>query len=1437
MGPEAGGEEPASAGARSRRRVSRMAPERRDGRPRLRRPRARPRRPRGGPRVVARPVRADAHVRGPELPAGRRALPRARVDVGPSAPVRHRATPSRRTPDDLPRTFRAFLEHAAAHRRVLVIVDAAESARVPPYASYAAAAVEGLGARANANRATRGTLVHRRRTRVRRSARRVPFRREPSAAAPPHRTRLPTTSRDNRRRRARRLAPAVPALGGALRRRVPRGGRRRRRRRRVEASRRRSIRRAPSAVVAYPMPPLTPETPARVVARPPPVAMRANDDDNEAGISTGVFSRVVSPTRAPPTRTKPGIPVAPGLLRPPAARPRRRGPCHRSLVVDDRAQREAAARRDASVRSARRARTHRARLRDETERVGRGARGRRGGGVRGSDGNGRHGGGTRPRRRRRRARRGAVGVAASVARGSRLPGTARALARSAPRSRRARGAGPGRRRGGVRDDGGGEVRRGRGGGGGGGGGGFFGGGSRERRRRQRRRRRARDDDAPRRRFERWFKSGGRKRSAAGAGGGRGVEAVVGDARAAEAWAEASAPFEHRGGGGGFLFPATARPGLTGVTRVTRVRSAMMNRSPFATTRSDTPRSISTRRSARRRRDGTPSRVAAHRRLASFFRDEVFGMTGKSTSPSRSRSRSPGGAAPPRPGLARERRREPRALRVGVLPARRLGRGGPPRRPRGVRRRRARAGVAFDDSSSGRVFVRRIVRRIVPGGVLGRVGARLSLLDGRGVAGAGLEHGDRDADDPHEQIGAAKLLEIARRGAREADLGEMRRSGDALARQMGERAGAALATSAALGWIGARDVAARVLERARQWFGEPKSRSGVTVARNLRARERGAREDFKRRVLRRFRGVSLRGRRRRLRRLPPSIVRGPGARARGAPASSSRARTRGGATTRGSRLGLGARRANPAGGAAHCLRAPEATSRTPRRCAPTSRAWSSSAEEGAAARGGTVVMSASPRSPRTARRRSTRGAPRRRPPAGGTGGTKKVRGEWFEQIQILPRCRVVPRARSAFARRSARWPGTATGPSRRPTRSSRPSRTSSGRATPSAASPCSRRRRWPPPPPRAPPTRRGLINHRDHREEKGTSPRKTPMRTPSRRPGRAPRTISRPRSTAPVASPRLARRGAWRRRFGARRARGGLGRWSRRRSGRRAAALGPGHPSVGAMMTAVAELSRAEGRLEEADAFAREGLAVARREADAAAERKDRVLFDACATADYYFSPRDRRDASSSAASSSASRRAVFEAESRLLAAHRRVSEASRVVARVAWHSGARLEAESRYRAALESAEAADGPAAESVATLACALGAAAKARGRAEEAEACFVHALYADETEARIRIAPGGVGSEGARGRLKVRAVPPSPVRVPPPRARGGGQGEEAVRAGGGVLPRRARRARNLGRRASDGAVRAGDARPPGRRRARARPSRPRRTRRRRVSAPRRAR
>ena len=192
--------------------------------------------------------------------------------------------------------------------------------------------------------------------------------------------------------------------------------------------------------------------------------------------------------------------------------------------------------------------------------------------------------------------------------------------------------------------------------------------------------------------------------------------------------------------------------------------------------------------------------------------------------------------------------------------------------RGVRRRRARAGVAFDDSSSGRVFVRRIVRRIVPGGVLGRVGARLSLLDGRGVAGAGLEHGDRDADDPHEQIGrAARVAPRRAGGGFGRDATKRRRAGAPDGRTRGRGVGD---ERRARMDRRARRRGARVGAREAMVRRAEESLGGHRRARP-RARERGAREDFKRRVLRRFRGVSLRGRRRRLRRLPPSIVRGPG----------------------------------------------------------------------------------------------------------------------------------------------------------------------------------------------------------------------------------------------------------------------------------------------------------------------------------------------------------------------------------------------------------------------------------------------------------------------------------------------------------------------------------------------------------------------------------
>ena len=50
-------------------------------------------------------------------------------------------------PAQLPEAFATFLEHAAVFRRVLVIVDAAESIAIPPYATYPASAVAGLDPR------------------------------------------------------------------------------------------------------------------------------------------------------------------------------------------------------------------------------------------------------------------------------------------------------------------------------------------------------------------------------------------------------------------------------------------------------------------------------------------------------------------------------------------------------------------------------------------------------------------------------------------------------------------------------------------------------------------------------------------------------------------------------------------------------------------------------------------------------------------------------------------------------------------------------------------------------------------------------------------------------------------------------------------------------------------------------------------------------------------------------------------------------------------------------------------------------------------------------------------------------------------------------------------------------------------------------------------
>jgi hypothetical protein len=775
------------------------------------------------------------------------------------------ADPVPADPDDLPRTFRAFLEHAAAHRRVLVIVDAAESARVPPYASYAAVAVEGLDPREREPRDDEehsGEEGEREFEGARVGSRSAS---EPSAAAPPHR---PSS-------RPPRAPTAVDAHVAWLPRSPPLAVRF------VVACREEEdadddddassvaaalIRRAPSAVVAYPMPPLTPEQTALVVASSSPVAMRANDDDE------GGQARVVSPTRAPPTRTtKPGDPGRAGSSSSSGGSTLDAG-YHRSLVVAERVNakrphgatplyaRLVARELTALVSATKPSAWVAARAVDEEAEFA-GATGTGGAGPNHDDDDD--------------AREGApLELPRSVARGiGRLPGTARALARSALAGLAAReGLDPGfveaacvtmaAARFGADEAEAAEATaavfsaaaRARGSGGEGGGGGLA-------------TTTLRDDDSNDGSKAVVEEDLRRARAAVGA-----LRPWLATRASAEAWAEASAPFEPAGEEEAF-FPGDgatrARWGHSG-------HSGSIRRDEPLAFRDDAFRYAALDLFAplgAAEADGTPSRVAAHRRLASFFRDEGFGMTGKKVHRRRDRDRD-------RPAA-----RHLRALAW-------------------------HASAAGDHALCASVFSRRDVLAAVA-----RPGARAEFAaaaPGRGSRSTIRRRGGSSSDESSAESSRAAfwgaweldflswmdaaLLEpdsstvtgtrtiltsksgaplVSRRAAREADLGEMRRSGDALARQMGERAGAALATSAALGWIGARDVAARVLERARQWFGEPKSRSGVTVALAPRARERGAREDFKRRVLRRFRGVSLRGRRRHLRRLPPSIVRGPG----------------------------------------------------------------------------------------------------------------------------------------------------------------------------------------------------------------------------------------------------------------------------------------------------------------------------------------------------------------------------------------------------------------------------------------------------------------------------------------------------------------------------------------------------------------------------------
>ena len=173
-----------------------------------------------------------------------------------------------------------------------------------------------------------------------------------------------------------------------------------------------------------------------------------------------------------------------------------------------------------------------------------------------------------------------------------------------------------------------------------------------------------------------------------------------------------------------------------------------------------------------------------------------------------------------------------------------------------------------------------------------------------------------------------------------------------------------------------------------------------------------------------------------------------------------------------------------------------------------------------------------------------------------------------------------------------------------------------------------------------------------------------------------------------------------------------------------------------MMIAVGERSRVEGRLEEANALVRDGLATAVVEAAAAARDEERAVAAGIAALVPASGGEPHRAvvAAATAATRAAERR------SRL--ADVATARAANAAARVQSDKGDARAAETFRRVALAAAERARGPAHPSVASTLVALGACAVARRRVEDADACFRHAVGVDENAAR--------NATNGRGRAK---------------------------------------------------------------------------------------
>ena len=192
-----------------------------------------------------------------------------------------------------------------------------------------------------------------------------------------------------------------------------------------------------------------------------------------------------------------------------------------------------------------------------------------------------------------------------------------------------------------------------------------------------------------------------------------------------------------------------------------------------------------------------------------------------------------------------------------------------------------------------------------------------------------------------------------------------------------------------------------------------------------------------------------------------------------------------------------------------------------------------------------------------------------------------------------------------------------------------------------------------------------------------------------------------------------------------------------------ATLGGAHGDTGATFVAAGALSRAERRAEEARALVEEGARVARKNAAAAETERDAIV-----AAGFGALENARRLCDAGASEDNHDliehvrlgvETSVAAAEARLRVAELRAGRSFATLALLTrddaeCHGDARslTEAEALLRHALACQERADGPGCAASAPTLAALGRCATERRRAEEAEACFRHALGVDEAAAR---------------------------------------------------------------------------------------------------------